>query len=86
MYDHFHLVVEVPDDPSPIEIPADFKAYGTRALNRQYGEPPSQTWWTSRGSKRKIIDDRHLAAAIEYVLFKQPSPLVVWSNEHGRIV
>src|SRR4051812_30673419 len=35
MYNHFHMVVAVPDDPNPTKILADFKAYGSRVLNRK---------------------------------------------------
>ncbi len=86
METHIHTVVQVPGDPSPKRVLADFKAYGSRVLNRRYGQPPSETWWTTNGSKRKLKDDAALAAAINYVLYKQPNPLVVWSLEHGRIV
>lgn len=86
MVNHLHFVVQVPDDPDPSRLLADYKAYGSRALNRRYGKPPSETWWTTKGSKRKLKDDEALAAAINYVLYKQPSPLVVWSPEMGRIV
>lgn len=86
MANHFRLVVAVSDDPSPQKILTDFKAYASRKLNRSYGPPPSETWWTTGGSKRKINDERHLAAAIHYVLFKQWRPLIVWSREQGRLV
>jgi REP element-mobilizing transposase RayT len=86
MYNHFHLVVQVADDPNPGRMLADFKAYGSRALNRCFGRPPSDTWWTNKGSKRKLKDEEALAAAIHYVLYKQPNPLVAWSPETGRIV
>jgi hypothetical protein len=72
-------VVQVPDDPEPDKILADFKAYASRSLNRKFGQHPSETWWTSKGSKRKLKDDQALAAAIQYVLRKQPDPLIVWS-------
>jgi len=77
MFDHFHLVVQVPGDPSPGKILADFKAYGSRALNRKYGKPPSETWWTDKGSKRKLNIEEAQTAAIRYVLEKQPDPLIV---------
>jgi hypothetical protein len=51
-----------------------------------YGKPPSETWWTGNGSKRKLKTDQALAAAIHYVLYKQPNPLVVWCPELGRLV
>jgi REP element-mobilizing transposase RayT len=83
MHNHFHTVVQVPDDPDPGRLLADFKAYGSRALNKRYGKPPSDTWWTTRGSKRKLPDDAAVAAGNHYVLFKQPRPLVVWSPDRG---
>jgi len=83
---HFHLVVLVPGDPPGRKVLADFKAYGTRALNRRYGRPPSETWWTDKGSKRKLPDEEALAAAIHYVLYEQPGALVVWSADLGRLV
>jgi len=86
MYNHFHMVVQVADDPDPGRMLADFKAYASRALNRRFGKPPSDTWWTTKGSKRKLKDGQALAAASHYALYKQPKPLVVWSPELGRIV
>jgi REP element-mobilizing transposase RayT len=86
MANHFHVVVQVADDPQPRKILADFKAYGTRRLNRRFGKPPSETWWTNNGSKRKLPDDCAVDNAIHYVLYKRPRPLVVWSSEQGRII
>lgn len=86
MANHFHLVVAVPDDPHPRKILADFKAYASRRLNLLYGKPPSETWWTDKGSKRKLKDEGAVESGRRYVLFKQPFPLVVWSPEDGRLV
>ena len=86
MVNHFHIVVQVADDPEPRKILTDFKAYGSRVLNRRYGKPASETWWTENGSKRKLRDDRALENGINYVLYKQWNPLVVWSPELGRLV
>ncbi len=86
MANHFHIVVAVADDPHPRKLLADFKAYGTRRLNRLYGKPPSETWWTDKGSKRKLPDEKARANGTYYVLFKQPFPLVVWSPDHGRLI
>ena len=79
MANHFHMVVQVADDPDPRKILADLKAYGSRALNRHFGKPPSETWWTTNGSKRKLKDGQAVAAGTHYVLFKQVNPLIVWS-------
>src|SRR5215213_7415624 len=54
MVNHFHIVVAVPGDPSPSKVLGDFKSWGTRRLTAGFGEPPSRTWWTERGSKRKL--------------------------------
>ena len=78
MFNHYHLVVQVEGDPPPRKLLADFKAYASRALNKRYGKPPSGTWWTARGSKRKLKDDRAAADAVVYVAEKQPNPLAVW--------
>ena len=86
MYNHFHIVVEVPKDPDPRKVLADFKAYASRRLNQYYGKPASGTWWTTNGSKRKVKDETHRDSAIFYTLYKQPRPLVVWSPALGRIV
>jgi REP element-mobilizing transposase RayT len=74
---HVHLVVGVPGDPDPTKMLGDFKAYGSRRLNRGWGNPASGTWWTYDGSKRKIANAEHLDRAIEYVR-GQKFPLVVW--------
>jgi REP element-mobilizing transposase RayT len=86
MANHFHIVVLVPGDPDPTRMLADFKAYATRILNRRYGKPPSETWWTDGGSKRKLPHDQALADATGYVLYRQWRPLVVWSPDLGRLV
>ena len=85
MANHFHIVVQVPGDPSPGRVLGDFKSYASRVLNREFGQPLSETWWTSEGSKRKLKDDAALAAAIAYVLYKQEYPLIVWCPELGFI-
>ena len=85
MVNHFHVVVGVPGDPSPSKILGDFKSWGTRTLSARFGEPPSKTWWTERGSKRKLANETAIVEAVRYVLHDQPNPLVTWSPEMGRV-
>jgi REP element-mobilizing transposase RayT len=80
MANHIHLVVGVPGDPAPEELLQDFKSYGSRALNRRWGKPVSETWWTESGSKRKLPDEAAVRGAIEYVR-NQERPFVVWVND-----
>ncbi len=84
MHNHFHIVVWVPNDPEPGIILGDFKSWGTRRLNEQFGAPVSGTWWTTSGSKRKLPDRKAVIAAARYVLFKQPEQLVTWSSKLGK--
>ncbi len=77
MANHVHLVVEVAGDPEPEALLRDFKSYGSRRLNREFGAPRSGTWWTTGGSRRKLPDDRARIAAVRYVR-DQSRPLVVW--------
>ena len=83
MHNHFHIVVGVPGDPAPGKILGDFKSWGTRALTKIFGAPPSETWWTERGSKRKLKNEEAILAAIHYVLHEQPNPLITWSPATG---
>ena len=83
MFNHFHIVVGVTGDPKPSKILGDFKSWGTRKLTVRFGAPASETWWTERGSKRKLKDEAARAAAIQYVLYDQPNPLLTWSPETG---
>ncbi len=83
MSNHFHIVVGVPGDPSPSKILGDFKSWGTRRLGIAFGKPLSETWWTERGSKRKLPDESAVLRAVRYVLYDQPNPLLTWSPETG---
>jgi REP element-mobilizing transposase RayT len=83
MFNHFHIVVGVRGDPPPAKILGDFKSWATRTLSERFGPPISGTWWTERGSKRKLSNATAVARAVHYVLFDQPQPLVTWSPETG---
>lgn len=80
MTDHVHIVVGVLGDPDPDTLHRDFKSYASRRLNQQWGKPPSETWWTKGGSKRKLKDLEAIREKIAYVR-SQPNPLVIWVAE-----
>jgi REP element-mobilizing transposase RayT len=77
MATHVHIVVGVVGDPDPNDILGDFKSYGSRALNRRWSRPRSDTWWTESGSKRKLPGESAVLAAVEYIRH-QPNPLIIW--------
>jgi REP element-mobilizing transposase RayT len=82
MFNHVHLVVEAPPAIGKSELLRDFKSYGSRRLNHEFGRRESGTWWSDGGSCRPV---RHVPSAIFYVCHRQPCPLVIWSRERGRI-
>jgi REP element-mobilizing transposase RayT len=79
MANHVHVILGVPGDPDPNGLLRDIKAYGSGALNRTFGKPKSETWWTKGGSKRKIPDRAAIVSAIQY-LRDQEFPLLIWIN------
>jgi REP element-mobilizing transposase RayT len=79
MTNHIHLVVRTPAEANPTKVLGDFKAYGSRPLTARYGKPASETWWTYSGSKRILPDERAVADAVYYVLYKQCKPLLTWA-------
>ena len=76
---HVHLVVTAPNR-SPEEVMDQFKAWCTRRLKererrRGISDPHiRQKWWTQRGSKRRLYDEKSVEAAIAYVLEEQGPP------------
>ena len=85
MANHIHFVVNVHGDPEPEDILRDFKSYGSRALNLQWGRRDSDTWWTESGSKRKLDSDNSVIGAVRY-LTEQEFPLLIWTLERGMLV
>ena len=76
---HIHLVTGVKGDPDPEKLLQSYKSYASRALNKRWGKPASDTWWTESGSKRKLPDETSIHAAIEYIRH-QEYPLLIWVN------
>jgi hypothetical protein len=83
MANHVDIVIGVLSDPEPDTLLRDFKSYASRRLNDLAGRPPSGTWWTESGSRRKLPDEAAVHAAVAYVE-TQPVPLLVWSVESAR--
>ncbi|MEX2139900.1 MAG: transposase [Pirellulales bacterium] len=83
MRNHIHAVVGVPGDPPPRKLLQDYKSYASRALNRSFGRPKSDTWWTESGSKRKLPHEDAIVGAVLYVA-RQANPLVIWIDERFR--
>jgi hypothetical protein len=78
MYNHTHVVVGVAGDPEPASIRETFKSWATRAVKKLRPLPPNVTFWTAKGSNRKLPDERAVRVGVIYVVRKQPSPLEVW--------
>ncbi len=80
MYNHTHVVVGVPGDPNPEAILETLKSWATRVLKKHRPLPDNGTFWTAKGSKRKLAQERSLRDAVLYVVRKQPNPLAVWCH------
>lgn len=80
MSNHFHILVGMAGDPEPSDLLRDFKSYASRRLNRCWGKPASETWWTAKGSMRKKAIWPAIACTVEYVR-DQVKPFVVWVDE-----
>ncbi|QEL15649.1 hypothetical protein [Limnoglobus roseus] len=78
MFNHTHVVVGVPGDPEPGHVLETFKSWATRAIKTLRTLPPNGTFWTAKGSKRKLEDERVVKTAVVYVAKKQPHPLATW--------
>ena len=78
MYNHTHVIVGVAGDPDPQSILETLKSWATRALKQLRAPPPNGTFWTAKGSKRKLPDERAVRDGVIYVVRKQPGPLAVW--------
>ena len=86
MYNHTHVVVSVPGDPDPQAILETLKSWATRALKKHRPVPPNGTFWTAKGSKRKLAGEDAILGAVIYVVKQQPAPLAVchaaqWQDE-----
>lgn len=77
MRNHIHVEVGVPGDPDPEVMLRDYKSYASRQLNQSWPRPPSGTWWTESGSKRKLKDESAVLATAKYIR-DQEFPLAIW--------
>lgn len=70
MANHVHLVVAADEQIPSFKLMQSFKSYASRALNREWEQPASGTWWTESGSRRPLRGERAIEAACEYVRFQ----------------
>jgi REP element-mobilizing transposase RayT len=66
---HAHSVVS--HFSKPEKIVNDFKAYSTRALRRKWQRSTDERIWSRGASTRYLWKPRHVAAAVDYVLYCQ---------------
>ena len=71
--EHVHTVVSAGRDPE--RIMNDFKAYATRHLRNAGIVGADQKVWSRHGSTPWLWTDKHIEAAIEYVLYGQGDEL-----------
>ena len=86
MDNHTHIVVGAPEDRSSKSVLETFKSWTTRTVKKIRPLPSNGTFWTAKGSKRKLPNDPAVRAAVIYVVKKQPNPLAVWYASQWRDV
>lgn len=80
MYNHTHIVVGVLGDPDPDSVRRTFVSWATRTLKKLGPVPVNGTWWTAKGSERKLPDETAVRGAVIYVVKKQPNPFAVYAE------
>ncbi|MBP3957101.1 transposase [Gemmata sp. G18] len=73
---HVHLVVV--GDAKPERMMTEFKAYASRALNRNSPAGAQRKYWTRHGSTRWLNTDESVLRAIEYTVSEQGEPMAVY--------
>ena len=76
---HVHMVVAA--EQAPERILTEAKAYASRALNRHDLGNGARKRWARHGSTRYLWQPKHVAAAVEYVVYGQGEPMAVWHEE-----
>jgi REP element-mobilizing transposase RayT len=71
---HVHIVAAVGDKDPDLVLTA-FKANSTRHMREDGFWPYAHSPWAEKGSKRRLWNERQVAAAIDYVLFGQGDDL-----------
>jgi REP element-mobilizing transposase RayT len=71
---HVHVVVSAP--LAPELILGQLKAYAARALNESQGR--RQRRWSYHGSTRYLWEPKHVAAAVDYVVWQQGFPVAFY--------
>jgi REP element-mobilizing transposase RayT len=83
---HVHIVFGVMGDPDPEGLLGDYKAYGTRTLNRGWGRRPNGTWWADKGSKRKLANEESVKGAVIYVATQEGALAIYIAPEWSEVV
>jgi REP element-mobilizing transposase RayT len=75
---HVHTVVEV--EVPPERAMSDFKAYSSRRLNQMRLDEPGRKRWARHGSTRWLWKQKHVSAAIQYVVDEQGDAMSVFES------
>ncbi|MBZ0271671.1 transposase [bacterium] len=79
---HVHAVVEANTKPERVMVA--FKAYTSRYLNKSGLDEADRRRWTEHGSTRYLWSRDDVVAAIEYVLYEQGEPMLVFTQAPTR--
>lgn len=75
---HVHVVVTAAVRPE--KVMADLKAWASRRLREEFGEPADRDRWTQHGSTRWLNDEKSLSRAVAYVVDQQGESLAYYDG------
>ena len=78
---HVHAIVEA--EVRPEKIMNEFKAYGSRELNRLGRDGPDRRRWARHGSTRWLWNDEDVRRAMQYVIEEQCEPMALYVAEES---
>ena len=73
---HVHVVVQAAAPPE--RVMNDFRVLASRKLNEKGLDRPQRKRWSRHGSTRYLWTSKHVEAAVQYVIYKQGSPMAVF--------
>ena len=76
MPNHVHILLEISEGTEPEKAAGELKSYGSRRLNKDFGKPKSETWWTAGCSLRRKTAEA-LPDVIRYIK-NQRNALLIW--------
>jgi REP element-mobilizing transposase RayT len=64
---HVHILIDAPIQVNPKDVHKWLKRWTGEALDDQFGQPASETWWAKGGSTKPVKDQSYFDNAYHYI-------------------